>query len=981
MPVYNGGRYFELALQSALAQTYDNLEIIIVNDGSTDDGETNEIGRRYAALHPDVVRYIHQENTGAGGALNRGVRAMTGDIFCWLSHDDLYVPEKTQVQVDFWRRLGRADAMLMSNYTLIDSNGVQFADVKFDHEQFVRSPTIPLYRGAVNGCTVFVPVHLLREQEGPFDPSRKFTQDFWLWRTLIERNDFFHVPRSLVAYRVHASQDSQRPDVAGEGETLWRAMIDELSEVQQAQLYGSSWRFFEETHKILDPSPYKDTAAYLLERRDACIAETLVSVIIPFFNEIPLVLRAVTSVLEQTHQELEVILVNDGSTEPPDALRDAVASEPRMRLLHQENAGPGAARNHGLRHARGAYVAFLDADDTFLPTKIAFQLEQMAKAGALASHTSYIVTHADHDTIDVVDSGGSRHVPYPDILASCPVATPTVMLHRSLLSQGFDFPRSHIAEDVAAWTDLALRHPFLSLRDPLTIVERETATASTSLEKGVHGLEFLLERFRKDPVHSRQPEIRDLEASLQHLRSLLSSGQRNYSGPAVANPERSQEAHRMLLAHAASMLDAGRAAGVEAVIGLANRLVETADAYNMLAVAHRISARHTESLAAVDAAIRLAGDPAPVSFLHVRALALTHLGRYREAAADLNLAHRTQPEDTGIAYALGSLRAALGEFPQADALFARDLPILMGNGGLTSTAVLTLGPPRANALSLLNWEVSRRVTLDGPRSAEAMAEVELVHFFCCDSRYFHLFAGPVLRSLERNAGMRVGLHIHVVNPDPTVEQAVADLRALTKLPISATFETATLSQFDEGQRRTYYSCTRFLLLPSLIELYGKPVLVTDADQLVIKSLRSLMSKTADSDAGLLVFPGSACNLLSLVSASVLIARPTKAGQAFFKAVEGYLADALTQPRRVQWHLDQAALGACYLKNKSAEIALIEPGTMLSELYRNGEVELGEAVFWSVTYSIPENQKKMSSRLFLEYENAGHGPAAARDPLT
>src|SRR5215212_1226121 len=69
MPVFNGGHYFELALKSALAQTYSSLEIVIVNDGSTDGGETAAIAERYAARHASV-KYVYQQNRGAGGALN-----------------------------------------------------------------------------------------------------------------------------------------------------------------------------------------------------------------------------------------------------------------------------------------------------------------------------------------------------------------------------------------------------------------------------------------------------------------------------------------------------------------------------------------------------------------------------------------------------------------------------------------------------------------------------------------------------------------------------------------------------------------------------------------------------------------------------------------------------------------------------------------------------------------------------------------------
>ena len=94
--------------------------------------------------------------------------------------------------------------------------------------------------------------------------------------------------------------------------------------------------------------------------------ETRVRVVIPLYNKGILVRRALNSVLSQTYQNFEVVVVDDGSTdEGPEVVREC--SDSRVRLIRQENAGPGAARNRGAQESQAPYLAFLDADDEWMP--------------------------------------------------------------------------------------------------------------------------------------------------------------------------------------------------------------------------------------------------------------------------------------------------------------------------------------------------------------------------------------------------------------------------------------------------------------------------------------------------------------------------------------------------------------------------------------------------------------------------------------
>jgi len=108
----------------------------------------------------------------------------------------------------------------------------------------------------------------------------------------------------------------------------------------------------------------------------------LVTVIIPVYDRGYCLIEAVNSVLEQTHRNLECIVVDDGSRDNSYELAvAAAAADPRLRVFTQDNAGVSAARNHGLREARGEYVTFLDSDDLMTPFRVRRQLELLAETG------------------------------------------------------------------------------------------------------------------------------------------------------------------------------------------------------------------------------------------------------------------------------------------------------------------------------------------------------------------------------------------------------------------------------------------------------------------------------------------------------------------------------------------------------------------------------------------------------------------------
>jgi glycosyltransferase involved in cell wall biosynthesis len=502
IPVFNGANYMRLAIDSALAQTWADTEVVVVNDGSNDNGETHRIARSYGKQ----ISYIEKQNGGVASALNAGIAAMTGDIFCWLSHDDRHLPEKTERQVAEWERRGRPNAVLISDYRLIDGSGATITDVRLDHKMLTQKPSYALLRGCVHGCSVFVPRALFK-RVGKFDEGLRTTQDYDLWLRSYREFPFIHMPEILIESRWHDEQGSKKIDHVEEATEFWKRVVDGISEQDQETWEGSTYRFSIGMAKFLRENGLGPAADEMDSRAANALEHTLVSVVIPLYDRPDMAVSAIGSAGSQTHPEVEIIVVDDGSKEDLSHVRAAISRQPRARMIVQHNRGPGAARNIGWKAAKGRYVAFLDADDLFVPTKITEQLRAMLAEGKCFSHTSY-QRYLDGTIARFNTGAGNR---FPDIIGSCGIATPTVMVKRDLVDEGFSFREDiRIGEDVILWLQIASRYETFGIDKALTVVRASKASVAYDRTKQLEGLNYIIEEIERSPnlyQHSSQVEL------------------------------------------------------------------------------------------------------------------------------------------------------------------------------------------------------------------------------------------------------------------------------------------------------------------------------------------------------------------------------------------------------------------------------------------------------------------------------------------
>ena len=232
IPVYNGSNYLSQAINSALNQTYKNIEIIVVNDGSCDDNKTENLALSYG----DKIRYIHKTNGGSSSALNVGIKNMRGEYFSWLSHDDVYLPEKISKQIDAIEECESKNVMVVSRATLIDENNNSLKGSNRKRPVGLVKSLDALkwvsHGKGINGCAILLPKGII-DNVGLLDENFVYLNDLEYWyRTIMKNIDLLFTDDIVVQTRIHGQQVSvtKRERFDGERHALATKLLTLASE-------------------------------------------------------------------------------------------------------------------------------------------------------------------------------------------------------------------------------------------------------------------------------------------------------------------------------------------------------------------------------------------------------------------------------------------------------------------------------------------------------------------------------------------------------------------------------------------------------------------------------------------------------------------------------------------------------------------------------------------------------------------------------
>lgn len=391
IPVFNGEAYLAAAIESALSQTYEPVEVIVVDDGSTD---------RSAAVAAEYgVRLLRQPNRGVSAACNAGLRHARGELIAFLDADDLWVPERLEIQAQH--------LLQRPHLGFVMAHAIQFLEPGAEHPEWLTEGWIASVgavaaerpRSARSDVTAPVshPRTLLARTElfaeiGGFSEDMDIGEDLdWLMRAKDSGIRHELLPEVVLHHRLHSSNASYRL-----GDSLAMRMRTARESVARK-------------HRVTKPS---------------------VSVVIAVLDGERFLAEAISSASAQTYSPLEVIVVDDGSRD-----RSAeVATTLGARVLRLPHRGVSAARNDGIAAARGDLIALLDADDRWPVERLAVLVQRFVRRPELG----FVIGRARL----FLDPGAQRPEWFTDELAlgASSLARGTLVARRELFERvgGFD---------------------------------------------------------------------------------------------------------------------------------------------------------------------------------------------------------------------------------------------------------------------------------------------------------------------------------------------------------------------------------------------------------------------------------------------------------------------------------------------------------------------------------------------------------------
>ena len=373
VPIYNVENYLRQCLDSIQNQTYKKFECIMVNDGSTDSSQ--QIAEEY--LEDSRFKLINQSHKGLSGARNTGISHIREEstFVAFVDSDDYIYSNFLETLIEHIED----DVDIIEGMIEYFHDEIKVDNVSHNFEKKILiTKDDKLRELALNKLRVSVFPKLFRKSllTEVFFPEEWIFEDLAVVPELVSNSKkWIKLPKVIYGYRIWPNSittkefSEEKLDVFkifGKYDLFFKYESDRtkllVEKIKYLHLNYHDIKFVPENNQY--KQLYEQEKQKLLSKIADYESKTLISIIVPIYNVEKYLRQCLDSILDQTYEHFECLLINDGSPDnSADICREYVAKDARFRYVEKENGGVSSARNLGIERSKGQYITFIDSDD------------------------------------------------------------------------------------------------------------------------------------------------------------------------------------------------------------------------------------------------------------------------------------------------------------------------------------------------------------------------------------------------------------------------------------------------------------------------------------------------------------------------------------------------------------------------------------------------------------------------------------------
>lgn len=512
MPLYNSADYLKEAINSILNQTFTDWEFIIINEYQSDDGSA-EIVQEYARADHRFVWIQNEQHLGISESMNRGIEAAQGEYLARMDADDISLPDRLKKQITYmdqhpeiamcgvmaeifgsnsfvWELETDTQKLatnilfyspsihptVMIRKSFLDQYGIRYCAKYRASEDYDLFSQICRY-GKIANLEENLFCYRIMEHNATFknndiglriyrkvmerqfirlglafsEPEIQLLSPHGSIRDLSGKAVYYAIEKAeLLLQKIFVANEKKK---IYDRQYLWMTLRKRFLEICDSCRWLCSGYDEQEVEKIKKHSIFRNEKFYEKTEQKEKRTGPLVSVLMPVYHSEDYILGALWSILEQTYQNFEVLVINEAGTQDDTVFLTSIFEDERIRVIqNQTRLGLAESLNLGIREAKGVYLARMDADDLCVPKRFELQVDFLEKnpaygiCGAWQHHFGIGKDWTHKCSVSFRDIQA-------ELLFNCDLCHSLLMLRRAcFIKNQLYYNPAYAAEDYELWT-------------------------------------------------------------------------------------------------------------------------------------------------------------------------------------------------------------------------------------------------------------------------------------------------------------------------------------------------------------------------------------------------------------------------------------------------------------------------------------------------------------------------------------------------